>query len=210
MLSPSGIYLRKNARAKYGAILKSACRLFLKHGYAHTNMDAIAADASVSKQTVYSYFTNKDVLFCKMVEAECARHSPSESMLANPSLRPEETLFRIGQGFLDMISSARGIAIHKLVMAECERHPRIARLFFESGPLKMQTLLANYLERQQSLGVFAIDNVESAVHNFFAMVKGRYHLRMQLKIKPLPTKKDIDAHIRDTVRVFYRIYGKHA
>src|SRR3954470_1609134 len=118
MLSPSGIYLRKNARRKYDAILKSACRLFLKHGYTRTSMDAIALDAKVSKQTVYSYFTNKDVLFCQIIEDLCARHSPSESMLEASTLSPEEALYRIGRGWIDMITAPRGLAIHRLVMAE--------------------------------------------------------------------------------------------
>lgn len=207
MLSPSGIYLRKNARTKYMAILKSACQQFLKYGYTRTNMEKIAKEAGVSKQTVYSYFTNKDVLFCKMIEAECARHRPANLLLEKYSLRPEDTLYHIGHGFVDMISSPRGIAIHKLVMAEVDRHPHIAQLFYESGPLSMQALLLDYFSKKVELGIFVIDDIEAAASNFYALVKGRYHLRMQLKIKPAPSKKEVDKHIRDVVKVFLKIYG---
>lgn len=207
MLSPSGMYLRKNARVKYQAILKAACRLFLKHGYTRTNMDQIAAEAGVSKQTVYSYFTNKDRLFCKMVEAECERHSPSEHVLAKASLDPSEALFRFGQGIIDMIASQRGIAIHKLVVAEADRHPRIARLYYESGPQSMKSALRDYLSKQAAAKLLEIDDMETACDNFFSMIKGPFQMRLQLRMKPLPTKKDTERHIRHTVRVFYKIYG---
>jgi TetR/AcrR family transcriptional regulator, mexJK operon transcriptional repressor len=204
--SPSGIYLRKNALRKYDAILKSACKLFLKHGYTHTCMDAIALDAGVSKQTVYSYFTNKDVLFSQIIEDLCNRHSPSERMLEDPSLTPMAALLRIGYGFMEIITSQRGIAIHRLLMAEASRHPRIAALFFESGPAKMQRLLTHYLERQVDAGKLKIDNIDHAASYFFAMLKGWHQMRLTLRIKPLPTKKELDAHVEETVRGFCKMY----
>ena len=208
MLSPSGVYLRKNAKQKYDAILKAAYQLFLKNGYTGTSMDAVAQAADVSKQTVYSYFTNKDVLFCQMIEAQCARHTPPETFLDNPKLKPEDALFRIGRGFLDLISSPRGLAICRLVMSEAEHHPRIAKLFYETGPLQRHAMLARYLSKPEINNVFAIDDMDAAVMNFFALVKSRHYLRLQLRIKPLPTKQEFDSHVRDSVKIFCQIYGK--
>jgi len=201
-------HMRRNAQTKYIAILRAASRLFLKHGYTRTSMDAVAKEADVSKQTVYSYFKNKDELFCRMIEEECARHTPPDSMLEDPSLSMENALFKIGMGFIDMISSPRGLAIHRLVMAEVERHPRVAKLFFDSGPLRMQGLLVRYLMRKAEKGDLVMDDVERAASDFFALVKGRYHLRMQLRVKPLPSQKDIEKHLHETVQVFLKIYGR--
>jgi TetR/AcrR family transcriptional repressor of mexJK operon len=208
MQSPSGIYLRKNAQRKYDAILKSACRLFLKNGYTRTSMDAIAIDAKVSKQTVYSYFTNKDILFCQMIELECARHNPDESVLEHPSVKPQDALYMIGRGFLDMINTPRSVAIHRLVVAEAERHHRIARLYFDSGPLRLQRVLENYIAKQAAAGVFVTRDVEHSACCFMAMVKGPLYLRLTLRIRPLPTRKDMDDHIRGAIRDFYKLFGK--
>lgn len=208
MLSPSGIYLRKNAKRKYDAVLKAACRLFLKNGYTRTSMDAVAVAAGVSKQTVYSYFTNKDILFCQMIEAECERHAPPESMLESPSLRPEDALFRIGRGYQETILSHRGLAINRLVTAEAERHPRIAKLFFESGPLKMRRMLIKYLDQPMAREEFNIQDSEKAAKFFLDLVKAGYHFRMLLRLKPVPNKKEMDEHVRDTIQAFYKIYGK--
>ena len=199
--------LRKNAKQKHAAILKAAGRLFLKHGYTHTSMDAVALAAGVSKQTVYSYFTNKELLFRCMIEELCNLHTPSEAFLADPALLPQEALLKISKGFMDTISSSIGLGVHRLAVAEAPRHPRVAELFYQSGPQKMQNLLERYLERQVALGNFRIDNIECAAAHFFGMLKSWYQMRMLLKLKPQPTKTEIDKHIKHTVEVFYHLYG---
>ena len=208
MQSPSGIYLRRHAQKKYDAIIKSAGNLFLKQGYTRTSMDAVAKDARVSKQTVYSYFTNKDVLFCHMIEAEFARYAPSARILANPSLSAQEALFKIGQGFIEMMSSKRGASICRLVLQEADRHTKVAKFFYESGPLFLENMLAQYLQQPKVAKLFHIEQPRQAAANFFALIKGGYHLRLQLKIKPTPTQKELDAHVRETVRLFFKLYGK--
>lgn len=191
---------------KHKAIVKAATRLFLKHGYSKTSMDAIAAEAGVTKQTIYSHFANKDALFSEMVMAQCQKHTPSETMLHDDSASVEERMFRIGLGFLQMITSNEGLATTRLVMSEAERKPKLAELFYNTGPIQMNRLLAKFLEEQNANGVLQIPNTESAASYFFSMLKGRYHLRMALKIKPLPSRSEIENHVRETVRVFMKIY----
>lgn len=205
MMSPSGVYLRKNAREKYSAILKAACRLFLRNGYNYTNMDSIAEEAGVSKQTVYSYFTNKDILFSKMVEMECTRYKLPEKLLSE-ALPPKETLLGFGYAISDMVASPRGIAIYRLVVAEAERHPHIARLYYESGPLCFIQAIAGYLKQQDKCGTFCIDDPLRAATYFFSMVKGLLQMRLQLKIKPAPSKQEISVHLRHAVEQFCRLY----
>ncbi len=192
---------------KRDSIIRAATRLFLKHGFADTTMDAIAKEAKVTKQTIYSHFINKDALFCDMVLMQCQKHRPSDAMLHDERLSLEDVLFRFGMGFLDMISSKEGLATHRLVLSEAERRPKLAEIFYETGPLKMNELLEEYLQRQTTRGTLQVRNPASAASYFFAMLKGRYHLRMALKIKPIPTREEIAAHVKETVEVFLRLYG---
>ena len=48
---------------KREAILEAATELFLTREYAGTSMEDIASAASVSKQTVYKHFSDKQTLF---------------------------------------------------------------------------------------------------------------------------------------------------
>jgi len=207
MRNPCKLPVDKPRRRKYDAIMCAACDLFLRHGYTRTSMDAVAKLADVSKQTVYSYFKNKDDLFCQMIEDECKKHTPEFCLMKNAKMKPAETLYCIGKSFLNMISNPRGVAIYKLVMSEANHHPRIGKLFFEHGLLHMQKLLADYLNLHNNK-YYTIDNVEAAASNFFALIKGRYNLQLALRIKPLPTQKQLDAHIHETVRLFEKLYAK--
>ena len=81
---------------KTDAILSSARELFLSDGYARTSMDAIAARAGVSKQTVYSHFADKDTLFAAVV-ASLRSEAGANQALVLPSdptdVRAELTAF---------------------------------------------------------------------------------------------------------------------
>src|SRR5438874_1011894 len=51
---------RAGRLASSGPILEAATTLFLRRGYLGTSMDEIAALASVSKQTLYTHFADKE------------------------------------------------------------------------------------------------------------------------------------------------------
>ncbi|MCH2546366.1 MAG: TetR/AcrR family transcriptional regulator [Alphaproteobacteria bacterium] len=191
---------------KHKSIMKAATQLFLKHGYSKTSMDQIASRAGVTKQTIYSHYSNKDALFTEMIMALCHKHSPDMSVLKDSSTSVEERLYSIGLGFLRMITSAEGLATTRVVVSEAERKPLLASIFYETGPMQMHKLLTEFLMLQNARGIMHIANPESAASYFYAMLKGRYHLRMTLKIKPAPTQKELEDHVRETVRVFMKIY----
>jgi len=191
---------------KHNAIITAATRLFLKQGYSKTTMDQVAKYSKVTKQTVYSYFGDKDKLFSAMITSQCQKHTPADIMLGS-NVSFEELMFKIGFGFLKMITSREGLATTRLVMSEAERKPKLAKLFYNTGPQQMNQILTNFLELQNKNGFLKIPNTESAASYFFSMLKGRYHLRMALKVKPYPTKKELEEHTRETVRVFVKIYG---
>ncbi len=60
----------KRAAAKRAQISAAARAVFLERGYAGTSMDAVTAAAGVSKQTLYSYFPSKALLFRDFLDGE--------------------------------------------------------------------------------------------------------------------------------------------
>ena len=53
-------------------IISAAREHFFEHGYADTNMSAIAAKLGGSKGTLWSYFPSKEALFTAIVEDTAA------------------------------------------------------------------------------------------------------------------------------------------
>src|SRR5713226_7273324 len=54
---------------KRAQIRAAAKQLFLRHGFQATSTDAIAAAASVSKETLYRYYPKKDDLFVDVLRS---------------------------------------------------------------------------------------------------------------------------------------------
>ncbi len=199
--------IRRVDPRKGDAILKAATVLFLKDGFAKTSMDAIAKRANVTKQTVYSHYTNKDQLFTRMISELCNRHiqtSASHTYVKKPF---EQLLYEVGAGLLTLITSPEGMAATRLVVAEAGRYPKIARLYYENGTQRIMHLLAQFLDQQNAMGAINIPDTNSAASYFFAMLKGQYFLRMTLNVTPIPTQKERDAHVRETVAIFMHLYG---
>ena len=169
-------------------------------------MDAVADAARVTKQTVYAHYKSKDELFTRMISDLCHKHTPSKTGLVEGQ-KIEAVLYQIGVGFLNMLTSPDGVAALRLVVSEAKRHPRMAQLFYESGTQRMVTFLADILKQYNKRGVLSVVNPESASSYFFAMLKGNYHIRMILCLKPVPTVKEKEAHVQETVRMFMALYG---
>lgn len=199
--------LRRVDPQKGDAILKAATVLFLKEGFAKTSMDAIAKSAKVTKQTVYSHYTNKDQLFTRMISDLCNRHVQTESTSSYVKKPFETLLYEIGRGLLTLITSPEGMAATRLVVAEASRYPKIARLYYENGTQRIMQLLAQFLDQQNAIGAVNIPDTNSAASYFFAMLKGQYFLRMTLGVTPIPSKRQREAHVRETVAIFMHLYG---
>jgi len=64
------------------ALMNSALKLLKRRGYRRIRLEEIAADAGVSKATIYHYFANKDDLLTQSVAARMAeRHAAIERQL---------------------------------------------------------------------------------------------------------------------------------
>jgi TetR/AcrR family transcriptional repressor of mexJK operon len=193
--------------AKHVAILKSAVKLFLKKGFHNTTMDAIADAARVTKQTVYAHYHSKEELFKQMISELCRKHTPEASLLADPNKKVESLLFELGLGFFNMLTSPEGLAAARLVVGEATRYPKLSQMYYDSGTLGMMHSVADFLKQCNKRGQLSIIDAESAASYFIALLKGRYHLRMVLCIKPSPTNKEKEEHVQEVVQMFMALYG---
>src|SRR3990167_308172 len=107
--------------AKRQAILEAAKTLFLSNGYDGSSMDAIAAEAGVSKLTVYSHFTDKEKLFAAAVKSKCEEQLPELLFELNDEVPVAQLLLNIGRGFNELINSRESVELHR-VMVRSEEH----------------------------------------------------------------------------------------
>lgn len=117
--------------SKQEQILQGAMRIFLHHGYATTSMDRIAAEAGVSKQTIYSHFQDKEGLFRALIERVTIRRLQAEYQSESELFQgePVVVLSKLAKSILHRMEDPEYIAFIRLVIAESGRFPELAQLY---------------------------------------------------------------------------------
>lgn len=76
-------------------ILEGAEKLFFQYGVRSVSMDDVARELSMSKKTLYQYFTNKDELVSEMARAYMLQEKGEYCNIANTTKNAIEELFNI-------------------------------------------------------------------------------------------------------------------
>ncbi|MGB0955615.1 MAG: TetR/AcrR family transcriptional regulator [Panacagrimonas sp.] len=192
---------------KRDAILDCAKRLFARHGLDGTSMDQIAAQAGVSKVTVYRHFNCKEDLFRYAVTAKCAQHTPDAVFLGQSDEPVRQRLCRIGEGFLDLILDEDPMNLCRLLASQGARVNRLGRLFWESGPARNIGLLAQYLTTVHDAGDLDIADPERAATHFLSMMKGQHHLKQLVGAESMLPSQARKKYVKEAVDVFLRAYA---
>jgi TetR/AcrR family transcriptional repressor of mexJK operon len=173
-------------------------------------MDAIAAEAGVSKLTVYSHFTDKETLFVAAIRARCQDQVPDALFDVDPTDPVRGQLVAIAHAFLNLIMSPEAISLHRLLTSSGTTSPKLGQLFWEAGPLRMRESFEGFLRQEVEAGQLDIANITRAASQFFALLKGELHTRLLCGCAQAMTVDDIDEHVSATVDFFLRAYTPRA
>jgi AcrR family transcriptional regulator len=189
------------------AIMDRAEEVFLEQGYQGASMSAIAARLGGSKGTLYNYFDSKDELFLACVARHCAElHKAMSSLLVEGSdLRA--TLSEMGRRYVEFVSSDETVSKFRMVVAEADRAPDMARAFYETGPARGVAKLSAYLERAMADGQLRRADPTRAAQNFLALCQNRLSKSRLCNHEPAPSKKMIERDVEEAVRIFVAGYG---
>ena len=192
--------------AKRAAILQAAQSLFLHSGYEGTSMDAIAAEAGVSKLTVYSHFTDKETLYVAAIRAVCEAQLPDLYFAKQPQGSIEQTLERIGNAFCVLINSAESLALHRLLVGMAGQDARLAQLFYEEGPQRVCDGMVQILQQACERRELCIDQPLEAARQFFTLLKGDHHFRLLIGCGQMMTDAERQQHVTGMVALFLGLY----
>ncbi|WP_439861246.1 TetR/AcrR family transcriptional regulator [Pseudomonas sp. MBLB4136] len=205
LLPPSGPGRPKDL-AKRQAILDAAKNLFLRHGYDGSSMDAIAAEAGVSKLTVYSHFTDKETLFSEAIKAKCQEQLPELLFELADDAPLESVLLNIARGFHALINSRESIELHRVMVGLGAQDPKLSRVFYEAGPQRVLQEMEHLLRQAQRAGKLRIDDPLEAADQFFCLVKGGANFRLLIGCGEAQQGAVAEQHVRNVVAMFMRAY----
>src|SRR5215472_6308861 len=151
-------------------ILDVATDFFLSHGYGSTSIEAIARRARISKRTFYHRFPDKPALFVAVVHRIVDRLRPPANMpLLEGGFR--QILERLAGLILRAAISPQAIALHRLIIGESGRFPKLAAVVAREGATdEAVRLIAGLLEREAKKGRIAVSDPAFAAEQFLYMV----------------------------------------
>jgi TetR/AcrR family transcriptional regulator, mexJK operon transcriptional repressor len=196
---------------KRQAILAAARTVFLRKGYGGTSMDEVAALAAVSKQTVYKHFADKERLFTAIITGDIdATEALTHDMLAAlPDTDDlEHDLREFARRHIAEVAQPHLIQLRRIIIAEAERFPALARAWYTGGPERAHATLANLFEALAKRGLLRVpDPLLAAQHFNWLILSIPLNKAMFYGPDTGFTAKDL-VHLADEgVRVFLAAYG---
>ena len=194
---------------KRAAILTAAKMLFIRNAFAGTSMDAIAAEAGVSKLTVYSHFGDKDNLFREVIRSRIEDLLPEEIYIFDPLVDVGDTLLAIAQAHMRIDCEAENVGTLRAILSDCRQgNPRYGKLLWEEGPARTHRLMEQLLQQAVDHGSLDIPVIKTASVQFFSLIKGDLLLRRLFGCDECEetAKAEIEAMATTGVATFLRAY----
>jgi TetR/AcrR family transcriptional repressor of mexJK operon len=167
--------VRTGLPAKRAAITDAARRVFLDHGYTHTSVDAIAAEAGVAKQTIYNHFGDKEHLFREVMHqalvATGVGSGPPPGDVLVDSDDFERALRALGRAMARGALNEEVAALRRLMIAELDRHPQLLEEWAAQGAA-LRDSLTRAIARQTERGVLDVPDPEVASEQFMLLTAG--------------------------------------
>jgi TetR/AcrR family transcriptional repressor of mexJK operon len=211
--SPADAPPGRSAR-KRRAIMDAGTALFLRDGYRETSMDQVAAGAAVSKQTVYKQFADKERLFRAIVlgvtENSEAIITDMTAALRNTDVASHAELSAVltdlARRYIDGVLQPHVLALRRLIIAEAERFPDLARTYFERAPARAIEVIADALRNYIQGGLLAADDPRLAAAHFAYLALAIPQDRALFHPGERPSAADRDRLADEAVRIFLAAY----
>jgi AcrR family transcriptional regulator len=191
---------------KQAQVLAGATIVFARDGYEGASMSDIARAAGVSKGTLYNYFDSKAELFAAYVQQECRQKLTILMSATDSDDSPAEVLSRIATRMLEITLSPSGLTVYRVVIAEAEKFPNLARTFYEAGPARVMAFLSTWLAEETRRGRLAVPDPDLAAEQFLALCQTRLAIRRKLAMIESPSAAEVQHIAAATVSMFLKTY----
>jgi AcrR family transcriptional regulator len=181
-------------------ILDAAFDELLEHGYDKLTMLGIASRAGASKETLYTWFGDREGLFAALIQDNADGSAEAVRAALSAAADPRETLIGYATGLLGLLTSPRSIALNRAAMTS----PELARILLESGRHRIGPLVEHYLAQVAGAGQLDITDTDDAFRLLYGLVVQDTQIRTLLG-EPAPSAEGIAERARGAVEHFLRL-----
>jgi TetR/AcrR family transcriptional regulator, mexJK operon transcriptional repressor len=188
------------------AILDAGLKLFAERGMDGVPMEALAAEAGVSKVTVYANFKDKTAIMLAVVDRETARLDSLVAEAVQNEGPLAEKLTRVGMALVDLISEPSRQAIERCLSMEKARHPELAQRFFDAGPGHLRDILGEVLAEACHCGAMDLRCSRTAAEDLLGLWLGFSAIERRYSTVP-PDPEALRQRVTRGVAFFLRAHA---
>lgn len=184
------------------ALIGAGGRVFLRDGFAGATMEKIAAEAEMSKRTLYHFFADKRAV----LEALLGAHDQRPPLLPyahHPGDDPRDEMRRCLISLVEYLLDPMQIGLTRLVIAEAPQHPELTRLF---EGLEISGVVAQVEERLRRLaadGAICLKNPEEMADLMIGSVINPWQLLALTSSEAKRVKrKEIEGRVERVLTIF--------
>lgn len=209
-LAPDTIPPRSHS-AKRLSIIETAAQVFCREGFGGANIDLIAAEAGVSRQTVYNHHGDKENLFAAVVRDVTERINAGlfETLATFPD-HPKDLegdliafAMRLNRNCL---CNRDGKYLRKLIQTEGDRYPELFAAWREHGPGRIEGALGARFARLALAGLLDIDDPDVTARQFLALINA--DIQVASLLGDVLSDEQVERSATNAVRTFLRAFGK--
>ncbi|RKT16298.1 TetR family transcriptional regulator [Streptomyces sp. 1114.5] len=200
---------------KRNAITQAAMTVFGREGYVRASMDAIAAEAGVSKRTVYNHFADKETLFLSVALQNSAELTETVRALMAKyldrvvDLRRDLTDLAVERARAVLSAGEHG-ALGRAIRAEVANIPAdVLEAWLEAGPIASLRDLAAHFEALAGRGLLVVEDPALAAEQYTLLTFHGIAERSFWGAVPV-ADEEVERIAAVGVDAFLRIYGAPA
>ena len=215
--SASGAASRSERKRQ--AIIQAATEVFLRHGYLGATTDEVAARASVSKQTLYKHFADKEHLYAEVIlDASVGVLDVLSSATASTLQDAQDVqdvrkaLRALADGFLSVLLQPDYVRLRRLVIAEADRFPDVGTAWYEGPFDRTLVILGEAMQRLADRGLLQnLSDPTRAAYQFAGLVM--YQPMNQVMFAgtgAIPSVDNLNRIADSAVDMFLAAYGQES
>jgi AcrR family transcriptional regulator len=175
---------------------------FMAHGFAATNMAAVAQKAGISTKTMYRLTPTKTELFHKVIASRIDSFTLALDIDALDALPLCDGLVQLLTVYGELILGVEATGMYRLAVTEGARFPEIAGAFYEIAIEPSGRAIQAWLSRQRDRGAIRLDDPAEASGMLRGMMAMEGQRAALLGRRPLPGKAEIAERARACAGLF--------
>jgi TetR/AcrR family transcriptional repressor of mexJK operon len=188
-------------------MIAAAHRLFSERGFDGASMDAIAAEAGVSKPTVYRHFESKESLFDAALESALEQLPSAEAMVFDRRGPLRQRLVAIAHDALLLATGPLMASLQRMLTLPMDSASCRAGRLWDAKLQHYLDAMRRLLESEHSRGALWVNDSARAASHFVSLIVGEPMVRLFLTGEPPVAARDVDHHVATAVDAFLRAYA---